>query len=231
MKKNVFLEIGSCRSVRFWPFLYPDWKDRIRNGNSSVKSHIFDELLDIDGGWEGWFVEPIPSHLDYLTKQGYAELPNAHFVQGAVHGDSQLCEFGIYTDDSWEDPTPMGSFIFYKDEVADRVIHQTLILKPFTLDELLDYVSITPNLIKMNVEGSERPVLETYSWSRLPDFWQINIHNDLNNQHFAVELFEKQGYVVVGTELGESKKELWAKKRGAATGKEKIRVADFGSVL
>ena len=210
MERCVFFELGACYGASLRFLVYENWK-YLYYENERNRLHFPESLLSLDVQWDGYFVEPVPKYSDRLMSQEYMQFPNAHFIQGAVHGVSEFRKIVTYTSKIEEWSTPMASVVSDTYGYHDFKQLSEFILKTFTLDELLSYVGVVPTLLRMDVEGSEISILENYSWKHFPRFWQIDIHG--HTPEPICSLFEAKGYDVMGTDLGADQNECWFEKK------------------
>ena len=185
------------------PLLDKNWHQSARKTvEDSFQNRFPAELLSYSGGWEGYFVEPSPMRFAHLVEH-HKYRKNAYFIQGALASKSIFTRMKIGTQ-----PIPsahLGSIKKFSGE---------FILQTFTLDDLLDFLHFTPTLLFMDIEGAEMEVLETYSFSRCPDFWMVDMHHNTRNIQKAIQIFEKNGYkILTTTGHPKDKDELWVQRR------------------
>ena len=213
MRNFKFLELGAANLPALIYLLYPNWQtvyEDLRK-KASLMAELPLELLAVDGEWEGWFVEPNPEHCLEQMLSKHMALPNAHFIQGAVHGTSGFETLKVFTSKTQNWVLNMSSVIPGYYNCEDFTVLSELTLKTFTLDELLLYINETPTLVRMDIEGSEKSVLENYSWKWLPEYWQIDMHGE--HIEWATGTFKMHGYEVLGTTFGVDKEEIWVRKK------------------
>ena len=206
MQNLTFIEIGSAHYGALRPLLDKEWHQNAQKATETgVENRFPDELLSYDGQWEGWFVEPVPGLLANLIEM-HGHLKNAHFINGALAPESIFDELHVLA----KGPMTGGGTLDLargKKQTAYKVILQT-----FTLERLLDYLDFTPTLLFIDIEGLERTVLDTYSFSRCPDFWMVDMHQYQPAITKAVDIFQKNGYRNLTTTVLRHD-ELWMQKK------------------
>lgn len=206
LKNPKLIEIGSAHYGALMPLLDKNWYQSAQKTVEDGSNRFPAELLSCSGQWEGYFVEPAPMRFAKLIENN-KHRSNAHFIQGALASKSIFTEMPVFGRNS----IPGGSLVFYH---SQRKLHYNIILQTFTLDDLLDFLDFTPTLLFIDIEGSEMGVLETYSFSRLPDFWMVDMHHNARNIQKAIQIFEKNGYkILTTTGHPKDKDELWVQRR------------------
>lgn len=196
-----FIEIGASHYGFLTKLLYPDWKERYPH--HKLPRSIF----EMDGEWEGWFVEPVAGCLSRLIEQNI-DLPNAHFISGLLAGSTEFKEVPVYLHKGQNAPEMAG--MYYSE--TKRLRYQFMI-QSFTLDDLLDSLQIHPDLIHIDIEGFEREVFENYRWTCAPKYWMIDAHNDRENIKFFINLFQSRDYRVLTQTGGDDMAEIWFEQR------------------
>jgi len=202
MKRLTVIEIGAAHYGVLMPLLDKDWHESSRkNIENRFPAELFSYAADYE--WEGYFAEPSPMRFSRLIEmQGHRK--NARFIQGGLSSASRFGRMHIGTQE-------------YAACTLEPVSHEKysgeFILQTFTLDDLLDFLDVTPTLLYLDVEFEEMGVLETYSFSRRPDFWMIDMHHRDHNIQKAIQIFERNGYkILTTTGHPTDKDELWVKR-------------------
>lgn len=202
MKMLTFIEVGSAHYGALTPLLDQNWhQNALKVIEDGSENRFPAELLSYDGEWEGYFVEPTPARLAHLVEEKRFS-KNAHCIQGALAAESIFIEMPIIG----RAEMPSATLKFYH----NTKIHYKVILQTFTLDDLLDFLDFTPTLLFMDVEGVEQEVLDTYSFSRCPEFWMVDMHQSQRNIMKSINIFEEKGYQILTTKgHPKDQDELW----------------------
>ena len=75
---------------------------------------------------------------------------------------------------------------------------QKMFVYSTTLDDLLEKLSLRPNLMRINVEGAEKEILDNYSWYYKPEYIEVDTH--VENKAYCVNILREMGYKVVKSE-------------------------------
>ena len=221
MKKLTFLEIGAGPQGTLRYLLHRNWQDL---DNASYASKLLNYKTfapyaeNQDVFWEGWFIEPIPEHICSLFREleKVDIKSNFHIIQGAVEGSQSFKKFSVYQLRKHIDAPWMSSAIFAEKHPEDVDVQYKLDVFTFTLDTLFAHVGVEPDLVQLDVEFSERSVLENYRWSYYPKFWMIDVHFQKDTTDFIVNLLEEQGYYIHSTTAGTDSAEIHAELKGQA---------------
>ena len=198
-----FIEIGSGHYGALTPLLEKNWhqvaSQKLQEGH---QNRFPVEVLSYSGEWEGYFVEPSPMRCATLIED-HSWRKNVHFIQGALSSETRFTQIHLI-----ETKVPSVQIRPPKHFIGK------FSLQTFTLDDLLDFLDLTPTLLFMDIEFEEMDVLETYSFSRLPDFWMVDMHHHEPSIQKAIHIFEKNGYKILTT-TGHpvDQDELWVQKR------------------
>ena len=203
MKNLTLLEIGSGHYGALTPLLEKNWhqvaSQKLQEGH---QNRFPAEVLSYSGEWEGYFVEPSPMRCATLIED-HSWRKNVHFIQGALSSETRFTQIHLI-----ETKVPSVQIRPPKHFIGK------FSLQTVTLDDLLDFLDLTPTLLFMDIEFEEMDVLETYSFSRLPDFWMVDMHHREPNIQRACEIFESHGYeILTTTGHPADKDELWVQKR------------------
>lgn len=183
---KTFIEIGSCD--------FETNIDLIRSGN-----------------WKGIMCEPAPKYrknLEYLTKDTkYRE--NLHIEPIAITDYDGEIKFGVAKDTStgnrnigtWRRGISSILADNHKGERLfdlknnDQFLEEVINVPCLTLDSLIKKYDLDHiNYLKIDTEGHEINILESYSWSIKPDL--IKIEHAHIDDIYAKSLLEAHGYLV-----------------------------------
>ena len=205
--KKVFIEIGGGVAGHLSFLTSPEWRT-----TPETLTRLPEFFRSANFQWQGYIVEPVPENfLEIMTFKKRNDIQDIEYILGAVSGRSNFQRMVSYDLTNTEDVChPMSSlvepsyFAFEDTRKVSDIFH----IKPFTLDELLDWVGIVPTLLRMDIEHAERDVFETFSWACRPYHIQIDHHN--KNIPYFVDMFETKGYIILGDRLGADRMEMWA---------------------
>lgn len=157
-------------------------------------------------GWRGYFIEPIPRYMQLLQLEIQKQkLNNAIFEQSAItnyDGEIEMV-FVSRPDEQWKRGI---SHIKLKDGQVPQNYTSNLIQHNGFNSETINVNALTLNsflikheieeidLMKIDVEGHELIILESYDWIIKPKFLKIE-HKFVNNLRL-INLLNKQGYFV-----------------------------------
>ena len=192
-----FIEIGASHYGVLTKLLYPDWRAQYPHHKLPLS------IFEMAGEWEGWFVEPVAGLLARLIERNRT-LPNAHFISGLLAGATEFKEVPVYLHKGQNAPEMAGMYYSETKELCYQFM-----IRSFTLDDLLNYLQIHPDLIHIDIEGFEREVFENYRWTCTPKYWMMDAHNDRENIKFFMDLFQSRNYKVLTQTGGDDNAELW----------------------
>ena len=166
----------------------------------------FDTCLPLaKNGWAGVFVEPVKELADNLVEQT-KKFPFAHIENSVISDYNGEIDFHISTGTDGNDWTRgissvdsnnhKGCSIFdFNNGVNRHLLKETRKIKCRTLDNLLDFYNIKEiDFLKIDTEGHERNILETYSWNVRPSF--IKLEHDHIDDIWMKNFLEQKGYIV-----------------------------------
>lgn len=185
-KQATYVEIGAgphpSRPQTSEYLLKEDWQTHIET-QRTFSAEMLNMFSDVPF-FEGYFVEPVPSQVQALL-QNMGEHTNAHIIPCAVSGQVGLKTFDI-------DACGLG---YLKDtkltHIGWRVV-STLKIITLSLDTLFDYLAITPDLLRIDIEGAEVETLYNYSFHRKPRCITVDAHQV--NDNTVMNILQKHGY-------------------------------------
>lgn len=178
--------------------------------DDDLRNRVPGGILEYTGPWENYIVEVDPTNfLKILNRVKEFESENTFLILGGLSAKSDFRLIPVYKPNV--NIHNMGSLVapaypWFEEERPEYHYY----IKTFTLDELLGWIPNLPVIVRIDIEGEERSVFETYSWAYMPHVWQVDHHN--RNVDWFVKLFESKGYHIIGTHLGEDELEIWATK-------------------
>lgn len=205
--KKIFIEIGGGVAGHLSFLTSLEW-----HANSEILTRVPENLRSANSQWHGYIVEPVPENfIKIMDHKKICGIQNIEYILGAVGGRSNFQRMVSYDLTNVADEChPMSSFVepIYPAFEETREVSDVFYIKTFTLDELLDWIGITPSILRIDIESSERDVFETFSWGCRPYHIQIDHHH--HNVPYFVDMFEAKGYNILGDALGADGMEIWA---------------------
>lgn len=205
--KKVFIEIGGGNAGHLSFLTSPDWSTK-----PETLTRLPEFFLRMDCEWHGYIVEPVPENfIKIMTFKKRHGIQDIEYILGAVSGRSNFQRLVSYHLTNTEGEFhPMSSLVepIHPNFEENRKLADIFYIKTFTLDELLDWIGITPSILRIDIESSERDVFETFSWGCRPYLFQIDHHH--HNVLYFVDMFEAKGYNILGDALGADGMEIWA---------------------
>ena len=168
----------------------------------------FDTLIPLaeKGGWKGVCVEPLPLHIVKL-KNMCRGLP-VSLVEAAItsfNGEITMA-VGYPKSGKEEDKWCVGAaHVLHDNHHGDKMLLREInkdkylgetTVKAMTLDTLIHQEGLEEiDYCKIDVEGHEQTILESYSWRVKPKFMKVeHFHSD---RDLLKRLLESQGYTVL----------------------------------
>ena len=163
---KVFIEIGGGVAGYLSFLSLQDWRTR-----SEALKRLPEFFLNKDFQWNGYIVEPVPENfIKLMDSKKRNDFQDIEYIFGAISGRSSFQLMTSYEFTLDNECHPMSSLVepvgIFFDE--NRKLKDIFYIKTFTLDELLDWVGITPTILRIDIEHSERDVFETFSWAHRP---------------------------------------------------------------
>jgi len=163
----------------------------------------FDTCLPLaKNGWSGLLIEPVQELYNNLVEQAapYPFVQVANVVCSDYIGE---IDFNISTGEEWTrgissvaSPNHKGGNLFeYQDGMNRKFLKETRKLPCYTLDKILEMYNIRDiDYLKLDTEGHERNILESYSWSVHPSF--IKLEHAHIDDIWMKNFLEQKGYIV-----------------------------------
>ena len=169
----MFFEIGAAGQFLGY-LLESNWKElvheRERNGEPMFVPTSFTEIFD---SWTGYFIEPLPQPMANMLKWDETHPDwDAHYIQCAISGKNEFREMSVieFLDSQ---PWQMGT-------LADEGFYQywarsvnSFWVQTLTLDTLFSHLGVYPDLLRIDIEGTEEEALAAYSFNPPPRIIQI----------------------------------------------------------
>lgn len=177
---KTFIELGACDFDNFIPLL--------------------------QSGWKGFFIEPIPIYMESLKQSLESKnlLSNCVFEQSAITNRNGLIDmvFVSNPDEEWKrgishvKQNPNKKQNYTSDLITyNQFENETIKVPAMTLNSFVEKHKIDQiDLLKIDIEGHELVVLESYDWEIKPKFLKIE-HKFIDHQ-LLINLLERKGYFV-----------------------------------
>lgn len=173
--KKVFVEIGVCD---------------------------FDTLLPLcENGWKGYFIEPVEKYTNFLVNECKENNYDAVVSKCAISSFNGEIDFYVSNGNAGEWSKGISHPLHQRGEKllelqGNKHLLEKIIKVPcFTLDAFLHYHKVSYiDYLKIDVEGHEMEVMESYSWKVKPSLIKME-HSHINSTEMK-NLLEYNGYLV-----------------------------------
>ena len=127
--------------------------------------------------WIGHYVEPHPYHLMRLISRLGKKLMRGQYqiYQLCIAGSPSLQLFKVLRATDIEE-VDVTAGLHPKKQPNGRCLRNSFYVPIWTLQEFLREADILPDLIDMNIEGSELVLIENYDFKHKPAIWIIEAH-------------------------------------------------------
>ncbi len=201
---RVFIEIGTGQRAEWTYLIRDDWQDIARSKRRTDRLRGLPEswLSDQDN-WHGYLVEAQPRNFSALVEKTVADkklrpfLHRLTFINAAISGTSQFTTMGMETG------VFKGLFVNRYTLTDARSFHPSAVdntmnfgLFTVSLETLLSAIGHKHiDLLRMDVEGAEVSILETYPFHIKPYFLSIEYHSKAGKT-LVRQILEKHGYQI-----------------------------------
>ena len=201
---RVFVEIGTGHTAEWTYLIRDDWQEVARRKQRTDRLRAIPEMwISQPRTWHGYLVEAHPGNFCSLVEKTVADktlrpfLHRLTFINAAISGTPQLTTMGMETG-------PLKGLFVNRFTLAEaepfhsRAVNNTMDFRLFTvsLDTLLSALGHTHiDLLRLDVEGAEVPILRAYRWHIKPAIFSVE-HHCLAGKNFVQELLEHQGYKI-----------------------------------
>ena len=199
---RVFIEIGTGHTAE-WTYLIRDnWQDIARRKQRTDPLRSIPEMwLSHSRTWHGYLVEAHPGNFCSLVEKTLADktlrpfLHRLTFINAAISDASQFSTMGIET----------GAFkrlfvnrftLTEAQPFHPRAVNNTTNFQLFTvsLDTLLSALGHPHiDLLRLDVEGAEVPILQSYQWNVQPTILSVE-HHCPEGENVIQDIMTQQGY-------------------------------------
>ena len=176
---KVFVELGACDFENLTPLLMSGWKgyfiEPIPVYMESLKSNIRNQNLEDNAVFEQSAITSYNGNINMV----YVTNPNEQWQRGISH---------IHTDNDSKNIT--SNLIYHNQFANDKITVNALTLNTFVKKHNIENIDV----LKIDVEGHELVILESYNWDVKPKYLKIE-HKFVNDMRLTNLLTEK-GYFV-----------------------------------
>ncbi len=197
-----FVEIGTGQRAEWTYLIRDDWQDIARSKRRSNRLLTLPESwLSEQGNWHGYLVEAHPRNFSALVEKTVADkklrpfLHRLTFINAAISGTSQFTTMGMETG------IFKGLFVNRYTLTDARSFH------PSAVDNTVDFGIFTVSLeallsaighehidlLRLDVEGAEVPILKTYPFHIKPLLLSVE-HHSKAGKTLVRQILEKHGY-------------------------------------
>lgn len=200
--RRVFVEIGTGQRAEWTYLIREDWRDIARSKSRTDRLRALPESwLSEEGNWHGYLVEAHPNNFSALVEKTVADktlrpfLHRLTFINASISGTSQLTTMGLETG------VFKGLFVNRYTLRESRPFHPSAVdntvdfgLFTVSLETLLSAIGHEHiDLLRLDVEGAEVSILETYPFHLKPHFLSIEYHSKAGKT-FVRDILEEHGY-------------------------------------
>lgn len=200
---RIFVEIGTGHRAEWTYLIRDDWRDIARRKHRTDRLRALpDSWLSEPGHWHGYLVEAHPGNFCTLVEKTVANkslrpfLHRLTFINAAISAEtSHFTTMGMETD------MFKGLFVnrftltearpFHPSAVNNTVDFAVFTVSLETLFSAIRHKQI--DLLRLDVEGAEVPILEVYPFHIKPHLFSIE-HHSKTGETFVRRALETQGY-------------------------------------
>ena len=199
---RVFVEIGTGQHAEWTYLIRDDWRDIARSKRRTDRLRGLPESwLSEHGNWRGYLVEAHPGNFSSLVEKTVADkhlrpfLHRLTFINAAISGTSYFTKMGMEIGRlkrlfanrfTLAEARP-----FHPSAVDNTVSFGVFTVSLETLFSAIGHKHI--DLLRLDVEGAEVPILEAYPFHIKPHLLSIEYHSKAG-ETFVRRVLETQGY-------------------------------------
>jgi len=202
--RRIFVEIGTGQRAEWTYLIREDWQDIARRKNRTDRLRALpDSWLSEPGNWHGYLVEAHPRNFSALVEKTVADdklrpfLHRLTFINAAISSTSQWTTMGLETG------IFKGFFVNRYTLRESRPFHPSAVdntvefgLFTVSLETLLSALGLEQiDLLRLDVEGAEVPILEAYPFHIQPHLLSVEDHSTAGKTRVR-HLLEKHGYQI-----------------------------------
>lgn len=198
---KTFIEFGCGHGPEMGYLLSPNWRyfpenKLVGTGDRWYEDRLCDALWYVDE-WFGLLVEPHPFNIITMHNNLIKEKrENCYMIPGVVASPERegLVRFGIHQGKDLREIDFACSIVRFREEFP------SLYFFTISLDTLVSYAPHPVELMRIDCEGAEVEILETYSFSVKPTQIILECHDYItpNATDRCYEILDAQGYSIQG---------------------------------
>ncbi|MYB95962.1 FkbM family methyltransferase [Candidatus Poribacteria bacterium] len=201
---RVFVEIGTGQRAEWTYLIRDDWQDIARSKRRTDRLRGLPESwVSEHGNWHGYLVEAHPGNFSALVEKTVADkylrpfLHRLTFINAAISGTSYFTKMGMETGRLKQlfanRFTLAEARPFHPSAVDNTVDFGVFTVSLETLFSAIGHKKI--DLLRLDVEGAEVPILEAYPFHIKPHLFSIEHHSKMG-EAFVRRVLETQGYLI-----------------------------------
>ena len=199
---RIFIEIGTGRTAE-WTYLIRDnWQDIARRKQRTDLLRSIPEMwLSHSRTWHGYLVEAHPGNFCSLVEKTVADktlrpfLHRLTFINAAISDASQFSTLGIETG-AFKSLFVNRFTLTEAHPYHPKAVNNTTNFRLFTvsLDTLLSALGHPQiDLLRLDVEGAEVPILQSYQWHVKPTILSVE-HHSPEGKDIIQDIMTQQNY-------------------------------------
>ena len=200
---RIFVEIGAGQCAEWTYLIRDDWRDIARRKHWTDRLRALpDAWLSEVGHWHGYLVEVHPGNFCALVEKTVANKSLRPFLHKLTFINAAIsAETSHFTTMGMETGMLKGLFVnrfslrearpFHPNTVENTVDFGVFTVSLETLFSAIGHKQI--DLLRLDVEGAEVPILEAYPFHIKPHLLSIE-HHSKTGETFVRRVLETQGY-------------------------------------
>jgi len=201
---RIFVEIGTGHRAEWTYLIRDDWQDITRRKHRTDRLRALpDSWFSETGHWHGYLVEAHPGNFSALVEKTVADkhlrpfLHRLTFINAAISGTSDFTKMGMEIGRLKRLFANRFTLIearsFHSSAVDNTVNFGVFTTSLETLFSAIGHKHI--DLLRLDVEGAEVPILEAYPFHIKPHLLSIEYHSK-TGETFVRRVLEAQGYLI-----------------------------------
>lgn len=214
MKTGIFYEIGAYGTVGKY-LTDEDWVKSSRQREVEGKELCVPlKYANEYANWEVFAVEALPKNMaNMLQNQDLTNRNNLYLINATIGAQNKMgfvdivdfakIKEGIYGSEHLA--YLRESNIFTEERKRDSISYYTFTI---TLDQLFMSLNAHPTVLRIDIEGAEVEVLESYSFQPKPRIVQVDSHQ--LNRKACSRILQNQGYTIIDEYWGDRADDIYA---------------------
>jgi FkbM family methyltransferase len=214
MKIGIFYEIGAYGTVGEY-LSRPDWVSTSHQRASGGKElYVPLKYANEYANWKVFAVEALPRNMaNMLSNNDLTQRNNLHLINATIgpYNKMEIVDIvdfakikgGMYGTE--HSAYLKESNIFTEERKRDSISYYTFTI---TLDQLFMSLNAHPTVLRIDIEGAEVEVLESYSFQPKPRIIQVDCHQ--RNRKACARILQDQGYTIIDEYWGDHSDDIYA---------------------